>query len=388
MNLKINRTNANIELVAKLASKNKTEAEAARESLAEFIGPVLQEVINAAPIMAALFTDMPFGPDDRPSIPLDLYRDVLDADYLRVWSQVEAGGIPYNQPTPPQNELKFSTYTLDSAQAFNRKYAEQSRLDVVAKAFERMMQEVMLKQDRNAAAIILRAIAEASTAIKGNTTEIPHIIRSKTANRLILDDFVRMFTLHKRIRSAWNDGTPSSRARGLTDLVVSPEIVEEIRRMAYNPMNTTAGVVTTSGTGVDSSAIPLHEELRKQIFESAGIPSFYGVNIIEINELGIGYQYNDLFGAFASGKDIPNHGEALGSTNVSNFNSATEEVLVGLDLSSDSVLVRPVVTQGNTQFVVESDDQFTRRSGKIGFYGSLEEGRLILDDRYLSAMVV
>lgn len=390
MNITIKRTEQNIALLKRLGSKNKAEALEAQESLANFIGPVLQEVVNAAPSMAGLFTDMPFGENDNPSIPLDLYRDVEDTDYLRVWSQVEAGGMPYNMPTPPQHELKFSTYTLDSAWAFETKYAREGRLDVVSKTFERIMQEVLLKQDRNSAALLLRALAVATSKIKQNSTEIPHIIRSSTAGTLILDDFVRMFTLHKRIRSAWNDGTAESgRGRGLTDLVVSPEMVEELRRMAFNAVNTRSGVVTGSG-GQTESSIPLHEKLREQIYENAGIPEFYGVNIIEVNELGQGYKYNDLFSAFAGSTNIPNNGEPLGSSNTTTFNSANEEILVGLDLTNNSNFLRPVVEDGETgsQFVVEPDDQFSRRAKKIGFYGSMEEGRLILDDKALSGLTV
>src|SRR6478736_9465259 len=117
MRINIKQTNKNVALLKKLASKNQVEAAEAHVSLAEFIGPVLQEVINTAPTLSALFGKMTFNENDSPSIPLDLYTDVNQDDYLRVWSQAEPGGMPYNQPTPPTRELKFSTYRLDSAVA-------------------------------------------------------------------------------------------------------------------------------------------------------------------------------------------------------------------------------------------------------------------------------
>ena len=208
----------------------------------------------------------------------------------------------------------------------------------------------------------------------------------------MLDDFVRLFTLHKRIRPAWNGGTPNVRqSRGLTDMLISPEITEEFRRMAYNPLNTRAGPTSATGTPAGSTVgIPLTESQRESIFNNAGIPEFYGVAMHEIQELGIGYKYNDLFDYWAGSIEYPDHGEAYDSTTTSTFTAASEEIMLGLDLSENGNFVRPVVIDKDTnaEFTVEPDDQFTRRSGKIGFYGSLEEGRLILDDKGLSGLIV
>lgn len=387
MRINIKQNDKNVALLKKLASKDRVEAEAAHLSLAEFIGPVLQEVINTAPTLSALFGKMTFNENDSPSIPLDLYTDVNQDDFLRVWSQAEPGGMPYNQPTPPTRELKFSTYRLDSAVAFHKKYAQQSRLDVVGKTMERLAQEVLLKQERNSAAMLLRALAQATTSIKGVSTY--HVIRSQEADRFILHDFNRLFTLIKRIYSSWNGGTPAagSRARGLTDIIVSPEIVQELRALAYNPINTRAGVVTGDiAQGVATTAITLPDAQRQAIYSNGGIPEFYGVNIMEINELGIGYKYNDLFAYFAGSTAYPGHG----GSGTAQFNASTEEIVLGLDLGSMQSLVRPVATdaESGSEFRVVPDNQFVDRAGKIGFYGSLEEGRLILDDRVLTGVIV
>jgi hypothetical protein len=389
MRINIKQTDKNVALLKKLASKDKAEAEAAHLSLAEFIGPVLQEVINTAPTMSALFSKMTFNENDSPSIPLDLYTNVTEEDYLRVWSQAEPGGMPYNQPTPPTRELKFSTYRLDSAVAFNKKYAQQSRLDVVGKTMERMAQEILLKQERNSAAMLLRALAQAKTKIKGVDTY--HVIRSQEADRFILHDFNRLFTLIKRIYSSWSGGTPAagSRARGLTDIVVSPEIVQELRALAYNPINTRGGVVTGDATkGVATTSITLPDAQRAAVYQNGGIPEFYGVNIMEINELGVGYKYNDLFDYFAGANTYPDHAGTGGSAAA--FDGANEEIILGLDLGSMQSLVRPVAVdaENGSEFRVSPDDQFLVRAGKVGFYGALEEGRLILDDRVLTGVIV
>jgi hypothetical protein len=386
MRINIKQTDKNVALLKRLASRNAAEAAEAHLSLAEFIGPVLQEVINTAPTLSALFGKFTFNEDDSPTIPLDLYSNVTEEDFLRVWSQAEPGGMPYNQPTPPTREVKFSTYRLDSAIAFHKKYAQQSRLDIVGKTMERMAQEILLKQERNSAAMLLKALSAASTTIKGVATK--HIIRSQTADRFILHDFNRLFTLIKRIYSSWTGGTPAagSRARGLTDLIVSPEIVQELRSLAYNPINTRAGV--TSGTGDGVTSITLPDAQRQAIYNNGGIPEFYGVNIMEINELGIGYKYNDLFDAFAGATTYPDYAGTGGAASA--FNGATEELVIGLDLGSMQSLLRPVAVdaENGSEFRVSPDDQFLVRAGKVGFYGALEEGRLIIDDRVLTGIIV
>jgi len=376
MNITFDKTTENADLLKAIASKNRVESQAAQDSLAAFMGPVIQEIITLAPTLSSLFEPMEFSEFDSPSIPLDLYTDVSEEGLLQVWSQMEAGGQPFNFPTPPTNELKFHTYRLDSAVAFHTKYARGSRMDVIAKTMTQLAQTILLKQERNSAGVLLKALAAASTQIKKGGAQEKHIIRTKTADTVVLADYLSLFTLHKRIRSAWEKGTPSTnQGRGLTDLIVSPEFVEKLRGLAFNPI--------ASGSNTDFQA---HENLKESIYNNAGIPSFYNVAIQEINELGVGYKYNDLFKVYAGSETYANHGGG-GSTA---FNSATEEIAIGLDRGGMNQLIRPVAYDADTgdQFTVEADDQFTKRSGKIGWYGALEEGRVILDDKVLSGLIV
>ena len=386
MNITVEKNEKNVALLQGLASKNRVEAAKAQESFAAFIGPVIQEIINNAPTVSALFETFEYNEFDSPSIPLDLYTDVNEEDYLRVWSQFEAGGLAYNQPTPPTNELKFNTYTLDSAVAFMTKYARQGRLDVMAKTMTRLAQEILFKQEDNSALVLLGALANATSVLnpKGSTTT-KHIIRSHTADQIIPADFLKLFTLIKRVRSSWAKGTPSSaQSRGLTDMLISPEIGELLRGLAFQPVNTRPGSLTTSG----ATAVPLTDEERMRIYNSAGVPEFYGVSLIEVNEMGVGYKWNSLFDSLAGSTAYPNAWG--GSAGTTAFNGSTEEIAIGLDLQSMTSLIRPVAvdSENSDQFVVEPDDQFPRRSGKVGFYGKLEEGRVLLDDRVLTGLIV
>ena len=157
MNITLKRTPEQIELIQAMGSKNRDTAYEAQVALAEFIGPVINEVVNNAPTVSNLFTPLQFNADDNPSIPLDIYYDVSDEDYINVYSTHAPGGLPTNQVTPTHSEMKVATYKLDTAVSFDKKYASRSRLDVVSKSFTRAAQEILLKQERTSANLLLGA---------------------------------------------------------------------------------------------------------------------------------------------------------------------------------------------------------------------------------------
>ena len=158
MKITLKRTEEQVELVKAMASRNREVAYEAQMALAEFIGPVLAEVVNQAPTLSNLFTNFQFNDMDSPSIPLDLYYDVTAPDYVKVYSTSVPGGLPTNTVTPTASEMKFTTYRLDSAVDFDKRYAAKSRLDVVGKSFTRIAQEILLRQESTSANLILGAL--------------------------------------------------------------------------------------------------------------------------------------------------------------------------------------------------------------------------------------
>lgn len=376
MKITIKRTEDQLNLVRAMASNNREEAYEAQAAVASLIGPVVNEVINNAVTVGNLFSTLTYEWDDNPSLPLDLFHDISDEDYIQVYSQQVAGGLPYNQVFPAHNELKFNTYNLDSALAFDRSYARKARVDVVSKTFTKMAQEVMLKQERTAFNVL------ASALIKGNGTTNKRIISSFNQDRLILDDLNRLITKSKRINSSFNGGTPvGGSVTGVTDLLVSPEMIEKLRSMSYNPINT----VATGATGNDIAA---PDELRMSVYNSGGLPSFYGINIIEVLEMGIGQRFNKIALAIDGADSATVTSGGQGESPDTGF-SATDELLIGVDRSKES-LIRPVVLgEGATDALnIQVDDQFSVRQNKIGYYGTLEEGRICIDDRALTGIVV
>jgi hypothetical protein len=381
MKLQLKNTPEQVELIKALGSKNPAIAREASEAFAAFLGPVIQQVLLQAGTAGNIFVDAPFNEDDSPSYPLDLYYNEGIGN-ISFWSQTMAGGLPTSMVSGGQ-ELKIATYRLDSAVGFLKKYARRSRLDVVSKGLERMAQEVLVKQERNAWAVILKALANALT----NSNK--HVTGSTTSDVFQIHDLNRLMTLNKRLNESFANGTPDNAySNGITDLFVSPEIMEQVRAFAYQPMNTRAGGASTTGL------IALPDDMREGIYNAAGMNEIYGVVLHELNELGRAKKYNVLFDSLLTADSvtgIPTGGTTdLASGSANTWVKATDQICVGVD-NSKGAFIRPVATQDNASggsFTVLPDDQFTQRADKTGFYGFLEEGRVCIDSRAVVGLVV
>lgn len=378
MKITLKRTEEQVELVKAMASRNREVAYEAQQALAEFIGPVLAEVVNQAPTLSNLFTSFQFNEMDSPSIPLDLYYDVTAPDYVKVYSTTVPGGLPTNTVTPTVSEMKFNTYRLDSAVDFDKRYAAKSRMDVIGKTFTRIAQEILLRQEDTSANLILGSLADAETNGQNHTI-------SATGDTLILHDFNKLLTLAKRINTAWTGSAPEGgRIKGITDLIMSPEAVQGLREMAYNPINTrgldrnqslslTGESQTVTVDNQGAGVIPATDEMRNAIYNNAGIPEFYGISIMEINELGTTNSVAQKF---------------LKTWNTLGGNTDSDLVL-GIDRSRES-LFRAIALDAETgsELSLLADDQYSVRQQKIGYYGSMEEGRMILDNRVLTGITL
>lgn len=374
----LDNTAEQVALIKNLASKNPVVAQEAMAAFAASVGPIIQQVINTARVLSNMATPLPFPEYGTPSLPLDLFFDIRETDYVRVWSQNQAGGLPTNEVHGIQ-EVKFMTYDLYSAVAFLKKFIAQGRLDIVSRTLNKMAQEFLVKREFNAATVLLNALATAQVPPSQIGTFAPKqlVTRSNTANTLILDDFLTLMNLGARVMSSWNFGTPDPQgADSLTDLLVSPEGIHQLRAMAFNPVNT-RGTVTN---------IPNTPEIRNDIYRSAGNLDFYGVNITQVNELGIGFKYNTLFGTFAGATTYPAYNS--GSAAASAFVPTTEEIAIGINRGLDGFF-RPIQTDSDTgsELTVYPDLQFSNRQEKLGMYAKVNEGFAVIDARMLLGLI-
>jgi hypothetical protein len=185
-------------------------------------------------------------------------------------------------------------------------------------------------------------------------------------------DFNTMMTKYRRIVSSWVGGTPVGVNSKITDLFGSPEWMAQIRSMAYNPVNTRSGSTATSG----ATSLAATDEVRNRIFNSAGLPSLFDVDLHEYNELGVGQIYNNVFASYATGTY-----EGYGQTGSATFNSATEQAVIGLNLDWQALISLTQTDLGGAQWSLSADDQFPNRADKIGWFGEQSSGFLSVDNR-------
>lgn len=354
-----------LEIFNAIRSKNREKSWEAQEVLAAMVGPIVDQVVNQAATHKLLYKTISYDlSQGAPSIPIDTYYGNYEG-LMKVWSQNTPGGTAYNLVTGG-DEYRFTTHTINSAVAFNKKYIEQARLDVLSKGIERLAQEVLVVQEWQAWYVLLAALGGATT--DGST----HLISATTAGLFQLDDLNRLMTKIKRLRKSWVGGTPTGvPGRGMTDLFVSPEIMEDIRAMAYNPVNTRSGATATSG----ATSIALPDAERMEIWKNAGNSSLFNVRIHEMLEFGVGQPYSHLFDSVYSGSP--------------SFAQATQEFILGADLSVDAaVMVEGSDRDSDNVFRTQPDDQFIGRSGKVGWYGEAEVGFVVPDVKTFVGCIV
>lgn len=364
MKIKLKRTEEQTALLEAMASSDLQKSLEAQSVASEFIEPVLQQVVNTAATMSALFETLSFNEDDNPSLPLDLYHDITDVDYIQVVMQHSPGGLATNAVMPATRELKFATYPLESAYSFDKKHARRHRLDLLGATFTRMAQEFLFKREIAAANNILNTLALAAAE------STSHMIDSNFAQRLSPADFNDLIVKSQRINASWTDGTPSIGSRGVTDLIVSPERMADLREMAYNPINT-QGANGTAGTNA-SGTVTLPDSARAELFSAAGMASFYGLNLIQIYELGVGQRYTNLFRTLAAAQSVT-------------FNAA-DDLVLGIDRARGGAYRAVMLNGRGSEVSVMPDDQFVSRQKKIGFYAEMEEGLMTVDRRFVTAI--
>ncbi len=378
-NLKVQfeKTDAQVDLVKRMGSKNKTESMAAAEALAAVMTRPILQVIEQAPVISNLYQTLTYGAGTQSTIPLDPYFDVRSRNFLNVWSQSQPGGNAQNF-NDGATQLFVQTYPLFSEVSAAKNQLRAGDIDYLAAYLTRLVQEVLLVQETNGAFVLFNSLAGARIDGNGANTTTSNITlaRAATAGVFQLDDWNTVEIGYDRTTASWVGGTPVNDRRSITDLLGSPEWMGQIRSIAYQPQNTRQGAVTVQG----GSSIAAPEAVRNEIFGGGGIPTLFGVDLHKVYEMGVGRVYNNVFATAEGAISLPAYGAGFGGAAGGAFNAATEQVVVGLN-SEMFDLARLRMTEMNSEFTLTADDQFTTRQDRIGFYGGVTEGYVSVESR-------
>lgn len=375
-----------LELIRAMGSKNKVVAAQAQESFAELMSPIVSEQYRVAGTSQLLYKNDTYTMGTNPTIALDLLVG-KDENYISVWTPgPNPGGAPTNTVQIAPEEFPVLPYTLETAISWLKKWASESRLNVVSRVIERLFEEVLLKSEDNAFYIALAALVGSTNP---NSTNLGNLRASTTAGSFTLDDLNKLFTAFRRQNVSWAGGGTPGRSSFPTDLIMSPEQFERIRSFSYQPINTVGGnftAITANSQNSAAAAIALPESERSNLFNAAGTPNFFGTNITVIDEFGPTQRYNTMFASLIGSTAIP---LITGSAATRTFSNATSDLILAVDATKDFgwKLMATDADNGNV-LQLEADDQFIKRSKKIGSFGTVTEARAIVETRGLIGLMV
>lgn len=383
LRVQFDKTPEQIELVKRMASSNKTESMAAMEAVAAVMTRPILQAIEQAPVISNLFQTLTYSAGTPSSIPLDDYFDIRSRQFLNVWTQSQPGGTATNfiQGT---TDLYVQTYPINSAISFNKNYLAAGQIDHLAAGLTRLVQEVLLVQQTNAAFVLFNSAAGARIDGDSNnvaTNNLP-VARTATAGVFQLDDLNTMQIGYDRTVASWVGGTPVNDLREITDILGSPEWMGQVRSIAYQPQNTRQ-VVATSG----ASALGAPESVREAIFNGGNIPTLFDKVLHKVYEMGTGRQYNTIYSTALGSTALPGFGTGFGGGSTSTFAASTQQVILGLNVDMFD-LARLRMTENGSEFTLATDDTFTQRSKKVGYFGELTEGYVSVEGRAKFAMVM
>ncbi len=369
----IEKNAANTKLLKLMAdTRNMTEAVKAREAFAAFITQPILQVIESAPVIGNLFTTWTYDYGTPASIPLAPLFDIKQADFIKVWAQSRPGGLASSQ-NMDVSELMVSTYALTSAVNFPLNYVRAARTDVVAAYIQRMIQEFLYKNEANAFSVLGAVLAQSTYVPNQIGTATPQLLRSNTQGTVIPQDISRLVTLMSRVNTSYDGATPAGAGRSITTLVGSPEFMEQIRNMAFQALNTN----NTNG------ALGGPEKFREDIYSTAN-PSIYGMELINVYDLGVNQKYNTIFANYAGSTTF----QGYGNTTAVAFSPGSEQVIIGIDRRQD-FLARLVETNPDDGSTLEilPDNQYSNRAETIGYFGKQRCGYVALDGRNCVGLV-
>ncbi len=377
LQISFDRTPEQLDLVRRMGSKNKTESMAAAEALAAVMTQPILQVIEQAPVISNLYQQMQYSAGAASTIALDPYFDVRARNFLNVWTSSQPGGNAQNF-NDGATEIWVQTFPEVSEVSANKNQLRAGDLDYLAAYLTRLTQEVLLVRETNAAFVLFNSLAGARIDGNGanNATNNLTVARSTSAGVWQLDDWNTTEIGYDRTTASWVGGTPVNDQRSITDLLGSPEWMGQIRSIAYQPQNTRQGAVTVQG----GSSIAAPESVREEIFRGGGIPTLFGVDLHKVYEMGVGRPYNAVYATAVGNTLLPANGAGFGGTAGAAFNSATEQVVVGLNTAMFD-LVKLTMNEFNSTFSLVADDQFTLRQDRVGFIGQETYGFVSVEGR-------
>lgn len=260
--------------------------------------------------------------------PLDLLAPGEEDEFV-AFTNPGNGRIP--ERSVEGDYVMIPTYSIANSIDWLLKFAREGRYDVAARALQVMEAGVVKKINDDGWHTLITAAADRNILVYDADASAGQFTK-------------RLISLMKVTMRRSGGGNTASVKRGrLTDMFVSPEAIEDIRNWNIDQVD---------------------DQTRREIFlsEDGGITRIYSVNLHDMDEFGVGQEYQNYYTS------------ALGAS----MQASDTEMVVGLDLVNKDSFVMPI----KQEFEMYPDPALHRQQ-REGYYGWGDYGFGVLDNRRL-----
>lgn len=307
-------------------SGDRNVAGEAQKAIALALTQPLRQAVLPGDIVSDIFTKEMYDTNAQPEYQLDLLRPGSEGDFV-AYTMPDHGKIPMRRVEG--DRLTVPTYRIANSVDCLQKYLRHANWNVVGRMME-----------------VLRA----GFTKKINDDGFSTIISAGVGRNILVYDAdasagqftPRLVSLAKTVMRRNGGGNSTSVNRGkLSRIYVSPEAVDDVRAWQLNLVA---------------------DSVRAEIFNRPdGALSVFGVEIVDLDELGEGQQYNNYY-RNTLGKSLATGGDL--------------ELAIGVDLSSRDSFLMPM-----TKDIEIHEDPTVLREGLFSLWADMEFGACVADNR-------
>lgn len=318
-----------------LGDWNKAQAATQELTKALTLSLPLRKGIIYGDILGDIFQPVDLPPGAAPEFPLDILVPGTEKDFV-AYTIPSTGRIPERHIEG--DYIMVTTFEVASSIDWALKFSRDARWDVVGRAMQILEGGFVLKANRDGWHTIVAAGVGRNLVVYDDAATAGFFTK-------------RLVSLSKTTMRRKAGGNASSLNQGeLTDLYTSPEALEDIRSWNLDQVD---------------------DFTRREIFLAGGkenaLPTIFGVNLHDIDELGIGQELQNYYV------------NTLGGT----FPGSKVELAIGLDLLNRDAFVNPIRSP-----IEIFEDPLFHRQRRAGMYGWGEHGFGVLDSRRVLLLAV
>jgi len=316
-----------ISLYKKTGENDQNVAYAAQREFAKALETPLRKGVLIGNIRGDIFETINVEPGSSTEYPLDMIAPGLEGEHV-AYTNPGHGRIP--ERAVESDYVTIPTYSITSSIDYLLRYAREARWDIAARAAQVMEAGFVKKMNDDAWHTLLAAGVDRNILVYDGDATAGMFTK-------------RLVSLMQTVMRRNAGGNTGSANRGrLTDLYLSPEALEDVRNWGLDQVS---------------------DATREKIYNTPGegpVTNVFGVNLRDLDELGEGQEYQNFFT------------DALGGA----VEASDLEMVVGLDQSTSDSFIMPM-----KQALQVFEDPTMHRQQRVGYYGWMELGFGVLDNR-------